>query len=299
MLRKRMASAAVLGTMLAAAFFIPGQVGAGIFMLLSAAMLLVGIQEFFRLTKPVSGGGYPVLTSVFGLLILLSMGTRAFFGMPAAVTGWHTAAPALVCFILCVFIHIFNHPDRLREGLDRLFTSLACIIWVCWSLSFIPALYFSSPLDQMAGRLLVVYLIIVTKSGDVGAYTVGSLTAKRPQGNHKMAPALSPKKSWEGFAGGMATCVLTALVLNGLFGRHLTLEGVRVVGFWGSVLVGVMAAVLGFIGDVAESTLKRAAKAKDSGWIPGLGGVLDVVDSLVFVAPLFYVWVRLVASLPH
>lgn len=134
------------------------------------------------------------------------------------------------------------------------------------------------------GVAWVILLFVVTWGNDTFAYFAGHAF-----GRHKMAERISPKKTWEGFAGGAAGSVVGALVVRWIFpslGAELSLGG--------AVLLGAGGAVLGPLGDLAESALKRAAGVKDSGKIiPGHGGLLDRIDALLFVSP----WVYLIATL--
>lgn len=124
---------------------------------------------------------------------------------------------------------------------------------------------------QISGML---FLIAVSKSMDTGGYIFGMLSGKfLPGGNHKIAPSVSPKKSWEGFAGGMLLSVLVACCFH----------------WWGDlklnwcIVTGVVLAVGSFFGDLTESALKRRCGIKDSGnYIPGMGGALDVLDSFIY-----------------
>ncbi len=128
-------------------------------------------------------------------------------------------------------------------------------------------------LRERAGWQWVVLLFIVTWANDTFAYFTGRFLGKRP-----LAPRISPKKTWEGFWGGAAGSVVGALVVKALF-----LPGLSVPA---AVLVGAGGAVLGPLGDLAESMLKRAAGVKDSSrLVPGHGGLLDRIDAVLFVAP--------------
>jgi phosphatidate cytidylyltransferase len=116
--------------------------------------------------------------------------------------------------------------------------------------------------------------LVVTWLNDTGAYFAG-----RAYGRRKLYPRISPSKTWEGAAGGLAASVIGALLVKAL-------GWLPQLPWWGSVLVGAGAAVLGPVGDLSESMLKRAYGAKDSsGLLPGHGGVLDRVDALLFTAP--------------
>ncbi len=120
----------------------------------------------------------------------------------------------------------------------------------------------------------MLFLIAVSKSMDTGGYIFGMLTGKYlPGGNHKIAPSVSPKKSWEGFAGGMVLTVLAACCFHWWGGLKLN---------W-CIVTGVVLAVGSFFGDLTESALKRRCGIKDSGnYIPGMGGALDVLDSFIY-----------------
>jgi len=139
--------------------------------------------------------------------------------------------------------------------------------------------------------------IFVPKLGDVAAYFTGRLL-----GRHRMIPAVSPKKTWEGFAGGMAGAVAAALILNHFYLKEL-LNGnfssafqtctVLHEGDWAALGFGLTVGLAGVLGDLAESLIKRDCRRKDAAdTVPGFGGVLDVIDSILFAAPVAYLWLR-------
>jgi phosphatidate cytidylyltransferase len=128
-------------------------------------------------------------------------------------------------------------------------------------------------LREGAGWQWVVLLFVVTWANDTLAYFTGRFLGTRP-----LAPRISPKKTWEGFWGGAAGSVLGALAVKALFLPRLSVAA--------AVLVGAGAALLGPLGDLSESMLKRASGVKDSGKVlPGHGGLLDRIDAVLFVAP--------------
>lgn len=135
--------------------------------------------------------------------------------------------------------------------------------------------------DDGVQRVLV--FVIVTVSSDVGGYAAGVLLGKHP-----LAPTISPKKSWEGFGGSVLLCVVAgALTLHFLLGQ----------AWWIGVLLGVAAAVAATIGDLMESLIKRDLGIKDmSNLLPGHGGIMDRLDSLIVVAPM--VWAVLALLTP-
>ena len=136
---------------------------------------------------------------------------------------------------------------------------------------------FADPLSMH----LLAFFFMVLMGGDTGAYYVG-----RAFGKHKLAPRTSPGKTWEGAVGGMLASLLMAVLAHFWFFRELPLK-------WALPLAAVMN-VLGVLGDLTESALKRGADAKDAASIlPGHGGLLDRLDSLLFNAPLIYYFARL------
>ena len=136
-----------------------------------------------------------------------------------------------------------------------------------------------------AGHWWLLYFIVVTKMSDTGAYCVGSLIGKT-----KMIPKVSPGKTWEGFAGGIVFSVLASWGFLHFAGQHFA-------GFQLSHAI-VLAIILGVgsvVGDLVESLMKREADVKDSGkFLPGVGGALDLLDSLLFNAPIMYLYLRFV-----
>ncbi len=142
--------------------------------------------------------------------------------------------------------------------------------------------------------------IFVPKLGDVAAYFTG-----RFFGRHRMAPAISPKKTWEGFVGGLLGALATAVLLNRTLnpllqavhfdpafdpaGQSSVLRG----GDWAAIGFGLTVGLAGVLGDLAESLIKRDCRSKDAAdTVPGFGGVLDVIDSILFAAPVAYLWLR-------
>jgi phosphatidate cytidylyltransferase len=265
-----------------AAIFWPGTGGAVFFLTLCVVLNFGAFHEFFSLSERVIAPGFrrwtPVLAAAFVLAVAR---TSAQSGAGAAGPLPHAA---LGVFLLGGAVLALREREP-RKGFSAFLVSCGGFLLLAWTLSAMPRLYFDG--GGSSGRLLVLYLVLVTKLADVGAYTVGTLTARRPAGNHKIAPSISPKKSWEGLAGGVAAAVATAVVLSLTLGDRLVFQGQPMNGPAHALVIGVGLTLIGFVGDLLESCLKRAAQAKDSGRIPGLGGVLDVLDSLVLTAPAF------------
>lgn len=130
------------------------------------------------------------------------------------------------------------------------------------------------------GESMIVLFLACVKLTDVGAYFTGSLI-----GQHKLIPKLSPKKTWEGLIGGLATAAIAAVFILMLL-RHVFPESTPHWTWWQAAMFGSLLGLVGQFGDLCESLLKRSAHVKDSGaMVPEFGGVLDIVDSLMFAAP--------------
>ncbi len=142
------------------------------------------------------------------------------------------------------------------------------------------------------GMAVLLFSIFLVKMTDTGAYFAGRLL-----GRHKMIEWLSPKKTWEGLAGGMLTCLLCALAVgHWLHVAHLVRLDERYMSYpWVLLLLGVLLGIFSVAGDLCASLLKRDAAVKDSGaTFPGLGGVLDVLDSPLLAAPVAWLfWTRI------
>lgn len=169
-------------------------------------------------------------------------------------------------------------------GILYLTVTLSCLIEIN---------YFVAPPIVRDGRWSLVYLILVTKMTDTGAFFIGKKIGRR-----KLSPYISPKKTWEGAFGGLCSALITSLVLVLIF-RSVFHTPPLDLSWWQSVWLAILISITAQFGDLAESLLKRDVGIKDSSSLPGLGGVLDVVDSLVFTSPLMYIFLNLqISKLP-
>jgi phosphatidate cytidylyltransferase len=230
------------------AFWKPG------FMLIVAAAVLIAVWELghafatgeIRITRePVMAGGVVMVLAAY------------FFGTPALVTA--TAVTALVCMLW-----------RLRGGVAGYVMDATASVFTIVYVPFLGA-FVALLLAEEDGKLAVVTFILVTIASDIGGYAVGVLAGK-----HQMAPVISPKKSWEGFAGSAVSCV----VVGWLTVTYL-LDG----DWWVGVALGLTAVVMATLGDLCESVIKRDLGIKDmSQIVPGHGGLMDRLDSLLATA---------------
>jgi phosphatidate cytidylyltransferase len=191
----------------------------------------------------------------------------------------------LVIFVLGLCLRQFVARSN-SAGLLAISTTLFGLMYVPWLLNFVQKINFTPGVD---GRWYLIYFLVVTKFSDMGAYTVGSLI-----GRHKMIPRISPGKTWEGFGGALAFSIGASLALAATAGSRLA--GMTPVH---AVVLGALLAVGAVVGDLIESLFKREAGVKDSGrTFPGIGGILDLLDSILFNAPLMYLYLRHVLTRP-
>lgn len=282
MLRLRLITGTVLVATLLLVSFVPNRITG--LVLLGAVVLMVvrALREYFDLCDKAAMGGFPRV-AIAGAVALVVV---AALGPSADALNLETV---VVCGVLLLAFGRAMQCDDLREGVSKAFVTIVGVLCFGWCLSYAVRLYFFP--YESAGPVLFFYFVLVTKSGDIGGYFLGKLSSKRKGGNHKLIPRLSPGKSWEGLVGSMLLSGFLGGALAHALADDLLVNGIPVVTLVGGFGVGVVLALVGLAGDLVESAIKRAAGEKDSGAIaPGMGGVYDVIDSVIFAAPLFYAW---------
>lgn len=142
-------------------------------------------------------------------------------------------------------------------------------------------------------KWLLLAIFVLIWINDSGAYLVGSMTAKLPNGNHKMFPRVSPKKSWEGLIGGIALSIGVGILLAHLGWFDLLAENTNIYAI--GTVFALTVSVFGTIGDLVESLMKRTIGVKDSGrFLPGHGGILDRFDSILLAAPMVLIIITII-----
>jgi len=290
---RRLGSSVALWSFVLLALFLSGNVaGDLLFLLVMLAIAALGLEEFYEL---VAKAGYDCFRKwgLVGGLVLMTATFAYIQGAPRANVSPGKVndfeAGILILFVLGLCFRQFM-SKRGGSGLLRISTTLFGLMYVPWLLNFIQKLHFfpditssTGEVHRIDGNYYVLYFILVTKFSDLGAYCVGSLIGK-----HKMIPRISPGKTWEGFGG----AIFTSTVVSVLFVSFLQhkLHGMNMTH---AVILGVLLSVAAVVGDLIESIFKREARVKDSGrWFPGIGGILDLMDSLLFNAPLMYLYLR-------
>jgi len=243
-----------------------------------AAMAGVGVWEYAKLASTKGVKPAVALMVIVAVCVVI-----AFF---IAHKWIHSQELPVFVFAVGLGLFFLNRFRKSEEALINVSVDFFGVAYVAVPLSYMLAiLYPIGPTPVIDGRWWLFYLIAVTKITDVGAYFVGRLWGKAA-----LAPILSPKKTIEGAIGGLVCAVgfsLGMVYLGKVFaGSAFPL--VYLDALWLGLLIGIF----GQIGDLAESLLKRDAEVKDSNKIPGLGGVLDMIDSLIFTAPIVYFYLR-------
>ncbi len=212
---------------------------------------------------------------------------------------WHIVLAVFTAVVLLGFLvemAAFRLPSQTTETptttVGGVVIRLALLIWITAYLGLLPSFLMqlrwppSSISSRAWGEGALALGIFIPKCCDIGAYFTGRLL-----GRHPMAPVLSPKKTWEGVLGGLLLSAAAAVAIN----RPLSVVpgGDLVAAAFGLVVGGA-----GVLGDLAESMIKRDCRRKDaSQMMPGLGGVLDVIDSILFAAPIAYCWLLCLRNL--
>ncbi len=277
MLKFRVISGALFLSLVAAmAIWAPTWVAA-LFILALGALATEETQGLLR------HAGYPSLrwtTLVLGQIWMLaawfSKAEYAWFPEPL-----YPLVPVILAW--AVFLGCLFRSDQ-TNTLRKLTGSFLGLAYVPALMQFLLLLLFSGR-GGVDGRMLLVYGILVIKCTDIAAYFSG-----RAFGKHKLIPRISPAKTWEGVIGGILGAILVSYVFQSISGFRIS--GIPF-GRIDAVAIGLLLGVAGILGDLVESMLKRAADIKDSGtWIRGMGGLLDVLDSLIFAFPVLYLYIQ-------
>jgi phosphatidate cytidylyltransferase len=233
------------------------------------AVTVLGLYEFFSMLEKK------------GISIFKYFGIGMGAIIPASILfhfeltkGWE------LLFIVVAFLFLIIMQFKRRENhgsVVGISTTIFGILYIAWFFSFIIKIRYLP-----GGLGLVTALLVITKSGDIGAYLVGIWLGRTP-----LIPRVSPKKSVEGAFGGLIFSMAAAMLSRPLMPDSFSM--------FHMALVGICVSILAQLGDLSESLMKRDCGIKDSAAIiPGFGGILDIIDSLLFTAPVFYFYITLI-----
>ena len=249
--------------------------------IVAAVVALLALKEFFRLTSQMGMRALRLWTMICAAAIFyaqwlagaaevhrLGFGTEIVTNLNA--TYYLSNDTVFLLFVFGAALIGVASRVAIADVLPGVAASSAGLIFIAWPFSYLVRM--DGPLPQ--GPVLVLFALAIVWAGDTVAYFTGTLI-----GRLKMAPALSPKKTWEGAAGN----VIGSLIVGYCFARW---QNGAVIAW---LTTAVLANIVGQVGDLVESAYKRGAGVKDSGaMLPGHGGMLDRIDSLIFAAPV--VW---------
>ncbi len=239
-----------------------------VFTLITTSLIGLALYEFYTMVEKRELLVYRYFGIILGILVPLSIHLR--------MGGFIQDIEPLLIVIICLFTVMVQLTRRdSSQVLKKISVTLFGILYISWFFSFLIKIKFLPH-----GALLCAFLIAVTKGGDIGAYLIGSAI-----GRHALIPRISPKKSVEGFIGGLTFSFLFAVLFK---------PALSFVSLGHLAILGILLGVLAQMGDLSESLIKRDCGIKDAGSIfPGLGGALDVLDSLLFTTPVFYFYIKI------
>jgi len=257
-LKKRIFSSLVLITGIVVVAAVDWVCGLAVTFIVAAAL-----REFFGMLEKKGLKIYKRFGILVGAVIPFSIMLRF-----ELTRGWELFF--LAAGLLTLIILQFSRRDNSGAIVDISVTIFG-IIYIAWFLSFLIKIRY------MEGGLgLIVVLLLIAKGGDIGAYLIGRRFGRTP-----LLPRISPRKSVEGAAGGLLFSAAAGTVGGMLLKLPMTFPQL--------LFIGISLGILAQLGDLSESLVKRDCQVKDSGnFFPGMGGILDVVDSLIFTAPVFY-----------
>ncbi|PYX30935.1 MAG: hypothetical protein DMG80_11215 [Acidobacteria bacterium] len=263
--------------------------------IVAGAVALLAVAEFLKLAshygvQPLWQATYVYVVLFFLFVIVASTNQVPLVETTAMIYGLALAV-AVAPF---VFLTIAMRRSELATGYPSAAAAMFAFSYIA-----IPMALLVQIRQQPAGAILVIYTMLVVWAGDIFAYFVGKAV-----GRHRMAPEVSPKKTWEGAVASVLASVLvgtlwfqhgaaisTWLMQAGLIQRRDGMFGLQQPGLWTVVVLSAVVNIAAQLGDLVESLIKRGAGVKDSGAIlPGHGGMLDRVDAMLFAVPVVWAW---------
>ena len=256
--------------------------------IVAGVVALLAIREFLELTRGYGVEPFTVGTYVFVGLFFVALSAIPRNEIPPAVAALAALSPF-------IFLSIGLSRQKLSSGYSAAAASVFAFVYIAMPMGVLIALR-----QSFRGELNLIFLMVVVWSGDIFAYFVG-----KSLGRHKMAPRVSPKKTWEGAAASLLFSIVFGTLLynswaaisSGLYKLHVLAQPtwwayLPKVAVWKIILLSAILNVAAQLGDLVESAIKRGADVKDSGAIlPGHGGMLDRIDAMLFAAPVLWVFV--------
>lgn len=243
-----------------------------IFMFLFSA---AGLNEFFRITLPDMSIYLKAISMILTLALFFAMYMGNVLLLPGVIS---------LLVIIPMLCFLFSDPLRGEKYLTETGRIAVGFIYVCVPLAMLVQIDRLYLLNHSVKGIWIFFLLVITSANDTFAFYSGKLF-----GRHKLYEAVSPKKTWEGAIGGLVFALIAAIVFLKIFRLHpVDLSIISLI---------IIMSVAGQVGDLAESMLKRNFSIKDSGeLLPGHGGILDRIDSLLFAVPVLYIYLMMIKS---
>ncbi len=260
-----------------------------VFLIIMVVLAGAGLAEFYGLAAKRGLATFKYCGILGGILLMVGTfynltGKIGQSNSPARVNDFETSF--LILFVLGLCVRQFVARNNTAGICHPVSATLFGLMYVPWLLNFIQKINF---FQHVEGHFYLLYFVLITKFSDTGAYLVGSLI-----GRHKMIPRISPGKTWEGFGGAILVSTLASVLF-----AHLAQDKMQAMNLKHAIILGVLLSIAAVVGDLIESLFKREAGIKDSGhFFPGIGGILDLLDSLLFNAPIMYLYLRHVLTRP-
>jgi len=246
------------------------------FAVLAAIAVLIGLHEFYNLAVKVNCQPHSIPGYLAGLCVIAAF----VFGKIELII------PVLTALVIISFALSLMKPNDMKTALTSVAATILSVVYIALLAGFLVGVRMLADTPQtarLASKLLTMFFAMVIFT-DTGAFYAG-----RNFGKHKLAPHISPGKTVEGFVGGLLAAIGAGALCKYTFFPEINL--------FHALALGGLIGLIGPVGDLSESLLKRGSDVKDSAAImPGHGGILDRVDSVVFCAPLLYYYFRLFGS---
>ena len=247
-----------------------------VFCIIFSAVVLIMLGEYLNITLDKSQTGIKTLTVITGVAFFVLMFLNRGYGL---MWEWLMIIPIMIVIIYCLILF-----GKDKEHYRNTPFAIASLLYIALPFALTNIIAFD-PEGNFDGKILLAVMIIIWSS-DVGAYVFGMLFGQKH--GHKLCPSISPKKSWEGYFGGLFTSLLAGYILY--------VTGLIRLPLIHSLILSLIVNITGTFGDLAESQLKRNFGVKDAGKImPGHGGLLDRFDGALFAFPAAVLYIVLIS----
>ena len=255
-----------------------------VFLLLIGSLGLAGLGEYLAMLRRANRPALPRLAWVLGVAYYVGLTACYHYHPSVSIDDFEGILGAV--FFFAAFMWYVRKPADETIPLESVANTLFGLAYTVWLFGFLTKLVYFYPRDaerHTVGQFYVLYLVLVAKFSDMGAYLVGSRL-----GRHRMVPHISPAKTWEGFAGSLVFALFGSYLLV-----YLLPNDFARLGSVHPAILGIVIGLAAVVGDLSESLIKRNMNVKDSGSaLPGIGGILDLIDSLLFAAPVLYFYLK-------